>query len=165
MGVNLVATKGARGLIAVLAVVVGLLALPGSASAQVPCDVDQIVQEAQDGSVAAHPLACLNQAEKRLSGYADYSPELTQRVEWAKAWTSTVSGTSTKPRQLNSLGAAAPVVSHSPLASLFDRLAPANIGEIPVVVLVLAFASGLLFFGGLLSAVSRSRSRRRMHAA
>ena len=166
MGVNLVAAKSARGLIVALAVFVGLLALPGSAMAQTTCNTDQIVQEAQNGSVGSYPLVCLNQVESLLSDSELYSPELTQRVELAKGWSSTADGTVEKPRQTSGLGPATPVVvSHSPLASLYERLAPASIGEIPLVVLVLASASGLLVLGGCLSAVSRSRSRRRTRTA
>ena len=165
MGVNLVAAKRARGLIVALAIMVGLLALPGSASAQVQCDVDQIVQEAQDGSVAVHPLACLNLAEVWLSDYELYSPELTQRVELAKHWTSTAGTSSESPRQLEGVSPTPVSANRSPLASIFDRLAPASIGEVPLVVMVLASASGLLLLGGCLSAVSRSRSRRRTRTA
>ena len=163
MGVDLVAAKRARGLIVALAIVLGLVALPGSASAQVKCDVDQIVQEAQDGSVGVHPSACLNEAEALLSDYDLYSPELSQRVALAK---STTGGTAESTRRLEG-ATVAPVgdVNRSPLASIFDRLAPASIGEIPLVVMVLASASGLLLLGGCLSAVSRSRSRRRTRTA
>ena len=166
MGVNLVAANRARGAVAALAVFVGLLALPGSAVAQVKCDTDQIVQEAQNGSVGSYPLACLNQAEALLSDYELYSPDLVQRVHAARDWTSTNSAASNKPRRVSGLSTISPVVvSRSPLASVFDRLAPSSIGEVPSVVLVLASASILLLLGGCLSAVSRSRSRRRMRTA
>ena len=149
-------TKRIRGLLAAFAVVLGLLAIPTSASAAVVCDTRAILDGAQQGSVASYPTACLDQAIASISDQTLY-PELVQRIEAAKQQAS-----DRVPSRTLEGGQITPVTSaHSPLAAAFDAFAPSGVGELPAIVLVLTLGAGLLVLGGLLSAVSRSRSRAR----
>jgi hypothetical protein len=151
----------------ILAAVLGaLLLLPsGALAAATTCDAGEMIDAAANNrQIAPHTSACYRQALAKLPGDVDsYDPAV--RTNLIVAMQRDASATSTRTGNTRALQgipeAPAAVASvRGPVTSLLQDLGPAHADEVPVPVLALGGAAGLLLLAGLGTSLARLRQRR-----
>ncbi|HEY3613279.1 MAG TPA: hypothetical protein VGK92_06210 [Gaiellales bacterium] len=150
----------------ILAAVLGALLLLPAGALAATCDAgDMIDAAANNRQIAPHTMACYQQAIAALPGDVDsYDPAVKTNLIAAMQRDSDATATRTgTARALQSALPDAPAAAvgvRGPVTSLLEGLGPAHADEVPVPVLALGGAAGLLLLAGLGTSLARLRQRR-----
>jgi hypothetical protein len=147
--------------------VLGLLLLVPAGASAATCDWRDMIDAAANGrQITTHTTACYEMALSELPGDVDgYAPEYRANLVAAMRRDALISqqrGGGQGDRLLAS--ASDPAVAASvrgPVTNLLEGLGPAHVDQVPVPVLALGGAAGLLLLAGLGTSLVRVRSRRR----
>jgi hypothetical protein len=151
----------------VTAVLGALMLLPSGALAATAanCDASAMIDAAANSrQISAHSTGCYRQAladlPPDLDSYAPLVRHNLLKAMWRDAGLE--SQTTGNKRALQSLPAVPSVAAgvRGPVTSLLEGLGPAHVDQVPVPVLALGGAAGLLLLAGLGTSLSRVRQRR-----
>jgi hypothetical protein len=162
-------TRRNLSLLILTAVLGALLLVPAGASAA-GCDAGNMIDAAANGrQISTHTMACYKQALAELPSDVDgYAPDVRRNLISAEQRDATLKAKRSNgdSRQLASelagfsSSAAAPAEVRGPVANLLEGLGPAHVDQVPLPVLALGGAAGLLLLAGLATSLLRVRQRR-----
>lgn len=162
-------TRRNLSLLILTAVLGALLLVPAGASAA-GCDARDMIDAAANGrQISTHTAACYQQALAELPSDVDgYAPDVRANLISAEQRDATFKAKRAggDTRQLAgelagfSGSAAAPAEVRGPVTSLLQGLGPAHVDQVPLPVVALGGAAGLLLLAGLATSLVRVRQRR-----
>jgi hypothetical protein len=152
-----------------IAVLFGMLLLPVGASAAT-CDYRDMLDAAANGrQISPHTPACYQKALSELPGDVDnYLPAARANLIAAMRRDDTLSSgtpavdTNSRKTQSAVGEQVAAVAVRGPVTDLLAGLGPAHVDQVPMPVVALGSAAGLLLLAGLGTSLARLRTRRRV---
>jgi len=162
------ATRRHLSFLIVTAVLGALMLVPSGAMAATSpatCDASAMIDAAANSrQVSSHTTACYRQALAALPPDLDsYAPIVRANLVKAMVRDAGIRSQFTgNKRALQSLPTVPSVSAgvRGPVTSLLEGLGPAHVDEVPVPVLALGGAAGLLLLAGLGTSLARTRQRR-----